>query len=91
MTQYSRHPSGFCRREPFIAGAKAASYPMENGAVQPLQRMAAKGAGRGNHRRADDLYERSGGSGDGTSAAVRRRDCFPADRRGACASMRIAL
>ena len=39
MTQYSRHPSGFCRREPFIAGAKADSYPVEDGAGQPLQRM----------------------------------------------------
>ena len=29
MTQYSRRPSGFCRREQFIAGAKADSDPVE--------------------------------------------------------------
>ena len=67
---------------------------MGDGAGQPLQRMASKGAGGGaggNYRRAGDIYERSGGSGDGTSAAVRQSDCFPAEQCGACASMRIAL
>ena len=60
MTQYSRRPSGFCRREQFTAGAKADSHPAEDGAGQPLQRMAAKGAGGrsgDNHRRAGDIYE----------------------------------
>ena len=42
MTQYSRHPSGFRRRAKCIADAKAASYPVENEAGQPLQRVAAK-------------------------------------------------
>ena len=47
MTQYSRHPPGFCRRVQFIAGAKADSYPVGDEAGQHLQQMAAKGTGEG--------------------------------------------
>ena len=47
MTQYSRHPSGFCRREQFIAGAKADPRDAADGAGGALRRMAAGRSGAG--------------------------------------------